>query len=214
MEAGGAIVVLSAFTSLIMGWMIGSAPLLWALWLGFAVGTAYSVDLPLLRWKRIALPAATSILCIRTIAAQLAIYQHIQNFVYKRPAVLTKSLALTLAFTCCFSVVVALCKDIPDVEGDKSFGIQSYSIRFGRERVFWVCIYLLQALYCAGMIVGTVSPFMWSKIVTISAHALFSAILWHRAYSMDLESKAAFTSFYMLVWKLFCAEYMLLPFIR
>jgi len=131
MEAGGAIAVASAFMSLTMAWMIGSKALLGALWMGFALGTAYSVDLPFLRWKRSALAAATSILSVRTIAVQLAFYHHMQNFVYKRPAVLTKPLIFGLAFTFCFSLVIALFKDIPDVEGDKFFGIQSFSVRLG-----------------------------------------------------------------------------------
>lgn len=212
--SGGAIVVASAFMSFTMGWMIGSTPLLWALLMGFVLGTAYSVDLPFLRWKRSALAAATSILCVRTMAVQLAFYQHMQNFVYKRPAVMTMPLKFALAFTCCFSLVIALFKDIPDVEGDKFFGIQSFSVRLGQKRVFWLCIYFLQAVFCAAMIVGAASPFMWSKLVTILGHALLSAILWRRAGSTDLESKAAITSFYMFIWKLFYAEYLLLPFVR
>jgi len=213
-EAGGAIAVASAFMSLTMAWMIGSKALLGALWMGFALGTAYSVDLPFLRWKRSALAAATSILSVRTIAVQLAFYHHMQNFVYKRPAVLTKPLIFGLAFTFCFSLVIALFKDIPDVEGDKFFGIQSFSVRLGQKRVFWLCIYLLQAVYCAAMILGAASPYKWSKFVMISAHGLLSAILWRRSHSIDLGSKAAIVSFYMFVWKLFYAEYLLLPFIR
>lgn len=213
-EAAGAIVVASAVVSLTMAWMIGSPPLLGALLMGFLLGTAYSVDLPFLRWKRSALAAATSILCVRTFAVQLAFYQHMQSFVYKRPAVVTKPLIFGLAFTFLFSTVIALFKDIPDVEGDQCFGIQSFSVRLGPQRVFWLCVYLLQALYCAAMILGVASPFMWSKFLMISAHALLSVILWGRAHSTDLKSKAAITSFYMFVWKLFYVEYLVLPFVR
>lgn len=213
-EAAGAIVAASAVVSLTMAWMIGSPPLLGALLMGFVLGTAYSVDLPFLRWKRSALASATSILCVRTLAVQLAFYQHMQNFVYKRPAVLTKPLIFGLAFTTCFATVIALFKDIPDVEGDRYFGIQSFSVRLGQKWVFWLCVYLLQAVFCAAMILGAASPIMWSKFLMISAHALLSVILWRRAHSTDLKSKAAITSFYMFVWKLFYVEYLVLPFVR
>jgi homogentisate phytyltransferase/homogentisate geranylgeranyltransferase len=40
------------------------------------------------------------------------------------------------------------------------------------------------------------------------------AILWNRSRSIDLTSKTAITSFYMFIWKLFYAEYLLIPLVR
>lgn len=35
----------------------------------------------------------------------------------------------------------------------------------------------------------------------VSGHAILATILWNRAKTVDLKSKAAITSFYMFVWK-------------
>ncbi|XP_057816152.2 probable homogentisate phytyltransferase 1, chloroplastic [Cryptomeria japonica] len=214
LRTGVVIVAAFACLSLGIGVIVGSAPLLWALSVSLVLGTAYSTDLPFLRWKRSAVAAASCILCVRAIVVQLAFYLHMQSFVYRRTAILTKPLIFATAFMCFFSVVIALFKDIPDVDGDRIFGIQSFSVRLGQERVFWLCIYLLQAAYGVAIVMGGVSSFMWSKLVMVLGHSILATVLWIQAVSLDLKSKAAITSFYMFVWKLFYAEYMLIPFMR
>ncbi|GKE58944.1 UbiA prenyltransferase family protein [Tanacetum coccineum] len=42
---------------------------------------------------------------------------------------------------------LALFKDIPDVDGDKTDGVNSFAIQFGEERVFWISIWLLEMAY-------------------------------------------------------------------
>nr|QDF82054.1 prenyltransferase PT2 [Clematis terniflora] len=213
--ATGVMIVTSfAIMSFYLGWVAGSWPLFWALFISFILGTAYSINLPFLRWKRFALVAAFCILAVRAVIVQLAFFLHIQTFVYQRPAILTRPLIFATAFMSFFSVVIALFKDIPDIEGDKIFGIQSFSVRLGQKRVFWACIYLLEMAYGVALFVGAASPFLWSKCVTVLGHTILASILWYRAKSTDLNSKKAITSFYMFVWKLFYAEYLLIPLVR
>lgn len=211
---GIAIATSFAFLSLALGVFIGSGPLLWALTVSFILGTAYSIELPLLRWKRSALAAASCILSVRAIVVQLAFYLHMQTFVFGRVAVLNRPLLFATGFMCFFSVVIALFKDIPDLEGDRIFGIQSYTVRLGQDRVFWSCVYLLLAAYGAAMIVGILSALWWVRITMVLGHATLGGILWHHAKLIDLKSKAAITAFYMFVWKLFYAEYLLVPLMR
>ncbi|GKV00437.1 hypothetical protein SLEP1_g13123 [Rubroshorea leprosula] len=197
-----------------LGWVVGSWPLFWALFISFLLGTAYSINLPLLRWKRFALVAAMCILAVRAVIVQLAFYLHIQTHVLGRPTVISKPLIFATAFMSFFSVVIALFKDIPDIEGDKIFGIRSYTVRLGQKRVFWTCISLLQMAYGVAILVGASSSHTWSKMVTVLGHVILASILWIRAKSVDLTSKAAITSCYMFIWKLFYAEYFLIPLVR
>uniref|UniRef100_A0A0E0LE01 Homogentisate phytyltransferase n=1 Tax=Oryza punctata TaxID=4537 RepID=A0A0E0LE01_ORYPU len=174
--ATGAVLVL---TSLIMSIAIGirskSAPLICALLISFFLGSAYSVDAPLLRWKRNAFLAASCILFVRAVLVQLAFFAHMQQHVLKRPLAPTKSVVFATLFMCCFSSVIALFKDIPDIDGDRHFGVESLSV-FG--------------------------------------HGLLAFALWQRAQHCDVENKAWITSFYMFIWKLFYAEYFLIPFVQ
>ncbi|XP_043699029.1 probable homogentisate phytyltransferase 1, chloroplastic [Telopea speciosissima] len=214
MGTGVALVVLSSLMSFAMGFMFQSPPLISALLISFLLGSAYSIELPLLRWKRNAFLAAMCILTVRAIVVQLAFFMHIQNYVFGRPAVLTKSVVFATVFMCFFTAVIALFKDIPDVDGDKDFGIQSYSVCLGQEKVFWLCIKLLLLAYGSAVVVGASSEFIYSKIVIVLGHLTLASILWFRAQSIDLTNKASITSFYMFIWKLFYAEYLLIPFVR
>ncbi|PIN08604.1 homogentisate phytyltransferase [Handroanthus impetiginosus] len=211
----GVVIVLSfAVLSFWLGWLVGSWPLFWALFISFILGTAYSINVPLLRWKRFAVVAAMCIFAVRAVIVQIAFYLHVQMHVYGRPAVLTKPVIFATAFMSFFSVVIALFKDIPDIVGDKIYGIRSFTVRLGQERVFWICISLLEMAYAVALLVGAMSSCTWSKWTTVIGHTLLGLLLWDRAKSIDFKSKASITSFYMFIWKLFYAEYLLIPLVR
>ncbi|CAL0307011.1 unnamed protein product [Lupinus luteus] len=213
-HTGVLIVASFSIMSFWLGWVVGSWPLFWALFISFVLGTAYSIDVPLLRWKRFAVLAAMCILAIRAVVVQLAFFLHMQTYVYKRPAVFSRPLIFATAFMSFFSVVIALFKDIPDIEGDKIFDIQSFSVRLGQKKVFWICVSLLEMAYGVALLMGAASPCLWSKIVTCVGHAVLASVLWYRAKSVDFSRKASITEFYMFIWKLFYAEYLLIPLIR
>ncbi|XP_077238046.1 putative homogentisate phytyltransferase 1, chloroplastic [Tasmannia lanceolata] len=211
---GVLIVAAFSFMSFAMGLMFQSPPLSCALLSSFLLGSAYSVDIPFLRWKQYAFLAAMCILSVRAVVVQFAFFIHMQKYVLGRPTVFTRSLIFATAFMCFFSVVIALFKDIPDVDGDRNFGIQSFSVSLGQERVFWLCINLLLMAYGTAMVVGAFSSSLSSKLVTVFGHGTLASIIWRRAQSLDLKKKASVTSFYMFIWKLFYAEYLLIPFVR
>ncbi|PNT75359.1 hypothetical protein BRADI_1g30809v3 [Brachypodium distachyon] len=201
--ATGVVIVLS---SLIMSFSIGtrsgSAPLMCALLVSFLLGSAYSIEAPLLRWKRRALLAASCILFVRAILVQLAFFAHMQQHVLKRPLAPTKSLVFATLFMCCFAVVIALFKDIPDVDGDRDFGIQSLSVRLGPQRVYQLCINTLLTAYGAAIMIGASSTNLFQKIIIVFGHGLLALTLRQRARQFDVENQ------------LFYAEYFLIPFVQ
>ncbi|XP_065027503.1 homogentisate geranylgeranyltransferase, chloroplastic-like [Musa acuminata AAA Group] len=214
LEIGIAIVALCCVLSFALGVKSQSPAILSALLISFFLGSAYSINLPFLRWKQHAFLAASCILCVRAIVVQLAFFIHMQRYVLGRPIALTKSVVFATAFMCFFSAVIALFKDIPDVDGDRDFGIHSFSVRLGQEKVFWLCIKLLLTAYTTALAVGASSSNTYRKIVTVIGHGFLAFILWFRAQSLDVENKVSVTSFYMFIWKLFYAEYLLIPFMQ
>ncbi|XP_051148991.1 homogentisate phytyltransferase 1, chloroplastic-like [Andrographis paniculata] len=210
------VMIISSFAilSFWVGAIVGSWPLFWALFISFILGTAYSINVPFFRWKRFAVVAAMCIFAVRAVIVQIAFYLHVQMHVYSRPPVLTKPVIFATAFMSFFSVVIALFKDIPDIVGDKIYGIQSFTVRLGQERVFWICILLLEIAYAVAILVGAASSSIWSRWTTVVGHILLGFLLWSSAKSIDLNNKASITAFYMFIWKLFYAEYLLIPLIR
>lgn len=86
---------------------------------------------------------------------------------------------------------VSCLQDIPDIVGDKIFGIQSFTVRLGQKRVsfqpmlnsfrgifglkfkplwqvFWFCILLLEMAYAVALFAGVTSPSSWSKWTTVT----------------------------------------------
>ncbi|XP_023547225.1 homogentisate phytyltransferase 1, chloroplastic-like [Cucurbita pepo subsp. pepo] len=211
---GVAIVFTFSILSFWLGWVVRSWPLFWALLISFILGTAYSIDVSGVRpWGRF---VVSDLLCLvhLYVWGLTNMYQCLQTHVFQRPPVFSRSLIFATAFMSFFSVVIALFKDIPDIDGDKIFGIRSFTVRLGQERVFWSCISLLEVAYSAAVVVGVASSSPWSKWLTVVGHITLASVLWIRAKSVDLKSKAAITSFYMFIWKLFYAEYLLIPFVR
>ncbi|XP_062102245.1 homogentisate phytyltransferase 1, chloroplastic-like [Humulus lupulus] len=100
----GVMIVTSFFVlSFGLGWIVGSWPLFWALFISFALGTAYSINVPLLRWKRSALVAAMCILAVRAVIVQLSFFLHMQVMLY-----LFLLLQAKLNFGCLFLLILCM----------------------------------------------------------------------------------------------------------
>ena len=55
---------------------------------------------------------------------------------------------------------------------------------------------------------------LWSRVVMVMAHAAMGGLLLNRARSTDLDSAKSIYGCYMFIWKLFYAEYLVIPFLR
>ncbi|XP_057439896.1 glycinol 4-dimethylallyltransferase-like [Lotus japonicus] len=195
-------------------WILGSWPLIWSLLSCCAVWTAYSANAPLLRWKGHPVSAALSIVASWAVIFPIPDFLHMQTFVFKRPTIFPRSLIFVTIFMSLYSMGIALLKDIPDVEGDKKFGIYSFPARFGKKRVFWVCVSLFELAFGIALMVGATSSYMWSKVAMILGNTVLASVVWYRAKSVNLGSKDSMASFYMLIWKILFAAYMLMPLAR
>ncbi|KAH9651878.1 homogentisate phytyltransferase 1 [Citrus sinensis] len=90
-----------------------------------------------------------------------------QKYLLGRPMEITKPLMFASAFMTCLSVAIAFVKDLHDVEGDREHGIQTLSVMLGKEKVFWLSVYMLSTAYGAAVLVGASSSFLLSKLVTV-----------------------------------------------
>ncbi|XP_020206448.1 naringenin 8-dimethylallyltransferase 1, chloroplastic-like isoform X1 [Cajanus cajan] len=209
------IVASSLILSFGLGWIVGSLPLLWVISFNFIFSSAYSMKLPLLRWKRSSVLTAINYIVDRGIMFNLGLFLHMKTYVFKRSTMYPRSLIFAIVFMSIFGIVIALFKDIPDIEGDEKFGIRTLAVCLGPKWVFWFCISLLEMAYGAAILfVGATSSFLWSKLITGLGHAFLASILWYHAKSVDVKSKEETFSFYILIWKMLMAECFILPFVR
>ena len=121
------------------------------------IGFVYSV--PPIRLKRFAVPAALCIVLARgvlgTVGGTLA-YAHAMEHELDEFAInhLKNFTAIMIVFT----TVIALMKDVPDVEGDVAENVRSLSVIIGPGRVSDICRGLIYGVYAWALFGGINSP--------------------------------------------------------
>eukprot|EP01024_Parvocaulis_polyphysoides_P040865 TRINITY_DN3730_c0_g2_i1.p1 TRINITY_DN3730_c0_g2~~TRINITY_DN3730_c0_g2_i1.p1 ORF type:complete len:418 (-),score=16.31 TRINITY_DN3730_c0_g2_i1:288-1421(-) len=214
MKTGFTIVVATAICSLTIGLLSGSWTLCTTLFISLILGIAYSVDIPWLRWKRYPVLAATCILAVRAVIVQWGFYSHMKFALNSIQTGLNNNLIFVLGFMLLFSIVIALFKDIPDEVGDRKMGIFTFTVRVGPKTVFWTCINILLAAYFGAVIYCLISGNIWAtKLFGALGHLVLAGLLLMNAKNVDLTKKDEIFSCYMFVWKLFYAEYLIIPFL-
>lgn len=176
-----------------------------------AIGTAYSA--PPLRLKRFPALAAASISIVRACVVNLGVYLHFASSLGGRPGlspIPDSILALTL-FVLPFSFAIAVLKDVPDAEGDRRFRIGTFTVRLGARAAFRMGMVALVVGYLGMAIAGPLLVDDASGWVLAVGHLACLAVLLWLAARVDLGDAARFTTFYLRVWALFFAEYLLMP---
>ncbi|WOD37982.1 homogentisate phytyltransferase [Nodosilinea sp. E11] len=194
--------------------IVGGPWLLATVGLSLAIGTAYS--LPPIRLKRFPFWASVCILAVRGAIVNLGLFLHISDRLALPLTIPGRVWALT-AFILLFSIAIALFKDIPDIEGDRRYGISTLSLKLGQRTVFNVALGILTACYL-GMALAAPWLVGVNQIFLIGSHLLALALLWWMSrcvprpgQAMTPTKKLAYPQFYQFIWKLFFLQYLMFP---
>ncbi|CAA7016174.1 unnamed protein product [Microthlaspi erraticum] len=147
--------------------------------LGLFLGTIYSV--PPFRMKRFPVAAFLIIATVRGFLLNFGVY-HATRAALGLPFQWSAPVAFITSFVKLFALVIAITKDLPDVEGDRKFQISTLATKLGVRNIAFLGSGLLLVNY-------------------ISAISL--------AFYMPQE---AIGGYYRFIWNLFYAEYLLFPF--
>jgi len=178
---------------------------------GLFLGTIYSV--PPLRLKKSAIAAAMIIATVRGFLLNFGVY-------YATRAMLGVPFGWsypTIFITCFCSVyalVIAVTKDLPDVQGDLENKIDTFATRFGVGTVATAASAVLLANYGAAL-VWTNSPAAaaFRPKILLPAHAILASLLVRGLIRLRRArySQEGLKAFYRLIWLLFYSEYFLFP---
>jgi len=174
----------------------------------FVIGTCYS--LPPLRLKRFPLFAAASIVIARAIVGNIGVYLT-YSAALTGHAALSSAVLLLVGFLVGFAVVIAVMKDIPDVEGDRRHGVATFVLAIGPARTLLACKLLLSACYLGVIVAALVGVPDMQPLVLIATHAVALAVVWIAGARVDPGDRAAVVRYYMLIWKLFYLEFAAIP---
>jgi homogentisate phytyltransferase / homogentisate geranylgeranyltransferase len=198
-----------------LGWAAWGGPwLLATVSLSLMIGTAYS--LPPLRLKRFPFWASFCILAVRGAVVNLGLFLHLSDRLGQPLTIPGPVWALT-AFILVFSIAIALFKDIPDIEGDRRYGISTLSVKLGQRAVFNLARGILTACYlgmalAAPGLIGVNRPFL------VVSHLLVLALFWVMSWRVTpgdgakpQPSAMSYPNFYQFIWKLFFLQYLMFP---
>jgi homogentisate phytyltransferase/homogentisate geranylgeranyltransferase len=110
-----------------------------------------------------------------------------------------------------FSFAIAVLKDVPDSEGDRRFRIATFTVRLGPRRAAALGLAALAVAYAGMAVAGPLALPTANAAVLVGGHVAALALLALWAAGADPRDPLTFTRFYMRVWMLFFAEYLLVP---
>ena len=207
------VIAVSTTASFMIGVWSGSSALMWALVISLLLGIVYSVDAPGLRWKKSPFLAATCVLFVRAVIVQLGFFAHalgreLTDFNFPI------NLWCAIGFMTVYGIVIALFKDLPDMEGDMKQNVRTLSVRLGPSFVFNLCLPLLSVAYGTAVFMSVAhAPTMMSRVVG-AVHSVVIVTLLAASRRVDVASSDSLYDYYIrFIWKAFYLEYFLLPFI-
>ncbi|GAQ84991.1 Putative homogentisate prenyltransferase [Klebsormidium nitens] len=180
--------------------------------LGLSLGTLYSV--PPFRLRRFPIPAFLIIATVRGFLLNFGVY-YATRAALGLPFVWSPSVVFITAFVTLFATVIAITKDLADIEGDRQQGITTFSTQLGTRAVAWLGIALLLLNYVAAIAAAFVLPGAFRLPVMAGGHAALAASLVYQGVRLEGTrfSQEGVAGFYRFIWNLFYLEYALLPFI-
>ena len=179
---------------------------------GLFLGTIYSV--PPLRLKQYALPAFLIIACVRGFLLNFGVY-HATRAAIGLPFVWSPAITFITIFVTTFATVIAITKDLPDIEGDLKYKIETFSTRLGVKKVSYIGSGLLLANYIFAIALSVKNPTWFIQPLMIGGHALFASFLIVKTKALENAkfSRDAIQQYYRDIWALFYSEYFLFPWI-
>lgn len=172
--------------------------------LSLLLGTAYS--LPPIRLKRFHFWAAFCIIAVRGLIVNILLFLHFYS-TFSGLHHLPPAIWLLTATIFIYSIVIAWFKDIPDMEGDKRYRINTLTLKLGPKKVFAIGNGLIAGTYLVNMIIAIGFDIGLSKNILVFSHFLFTALLWRAGQGVDLLNRASVFTYYQFIWVLFFLEY-------
>ncbi|XP_022766876.1 homogentisate solanesyltransferase, chloroplastic isoform X1 [Durio zibethinus] len=200
------LVIFFAVTGLlIVGYNFG--PFITSLYsLGLFLGTIYSV--PPFRMKRFPIAAFLIIAMVRGFLLNFGVY-YATRAALGLPFQWSAPVAFITTFVTLFALVIAITKDLPDVEGDRKFQISTLATKLGVRNIAFLGSGLLLVNYIAAVLAAIYLPQAFRRGLMIPAHIFLALCLIFQAWVLEQANytKEAISGFYRFIWNLFYADW-------
>lgn len=200
------IVLIALLIGVAFCWIPGSDLALRVVLVGSAVlGAIYSA--PPFRLKRWPVAASSCILAVRGLLVNSCFYWHAS-----RSMMLPTVLKFAVVFFVVFGIVIALLKDVPDIRGDRVYGIGTIAVRAGPHAVFRFCVTMLSAAFISGAVFfWRFGANRWHNYLATFLQFLIAVTILSKSGNVDPANEKQAYQYYMFTWRCFYLQYLLLP---
>jgi len=175
--------------------------------LGWGLGAIYSV--PPIRTKRNAVAAGLTIATVRGFLLNFGVYFAVKDAI-GAPFGWSPKVSFIARFMTMFASVIAVTKDLPDIEGDKAYNISTFATRLGVPKIAAGATFLLLLNYVHAILTGLLSTAgTYRMLPMVGGHAVLGAVLAYRYSQLEPESIKSIKRYYKHIWDLFYSEYVL-----
>lgn len=201
------LVVLSGAFSVIFSLFV-SFYLLIIVLLGMFIGSLYSI--PKTRFKTKPFVASFSISFVRGVLGNIGLYLSYEVALSSLRQNMDVVIIFLTVFVLINSAVIAIFKDIPDIEGDKKYNIRTFTVQLGQQKIFIISIVIILANYFFAIISGLVIAGVWDQFLMVVLHLLAGIIFYILSRKVKPTDKISVWRFYKKIWRFFYVEYIIL----
>lgn len=178
--------------------------------IGVLLGTIYSV--PPFQFKRFPILAGITIACVRGFLLNFGVFYAVREAL-SIPFTWIPVVTFLASFMTVFASVIAVTKDLPDIEGDKKYSIDTFAAKYGVETIANGATAVLSLAYMVAISLPFLLPGSFNKIPMITGHAApLIYFIWSRS-KLNPNSMTSIKGFYKAIWNMFYFEYCIYPLI-
>eukprot|EP00427_Karlodinium_veneficum_P029184 CAMPEP_0169208696 /NCGR_PEP_ID=MMETSP1016-20121227/14269_1 /TAXON_ID=342587 /ORGANISM="Karlodinium micrum, Strain CCMP2283" /LENGTH=497 /DNA_ID=CAMNT_0009286087 /DNA_START=44 /DNA_END=1534 /DNA_ORIENTATION=+ len=166
---------------------------------GLLLGTVYSV--PPLRLKRFPVPAFLIIATVRGFLLNFGVY-YAARAAMQLPFVWSPTILFATCFVTWFATVIAVSKDLPDIEGDRAEGVKTFAVRIGADKLSYIAAGMLVTLYGAGAALPIAFPASFRLWLMTPLHVIIAGLVVRAALRLRATnwSQQGIKTFYRFIW--------------
>lgn len=178
---------------------------------GVLLGTIYSV--PPIQLKRFPLFAGSIIAVVRGFLLNFGVYYAVREAL-RIPFKWNPVVVFISSFMTVFASIIAITKDLPDIEGDVKYNIVTLASKFGVQKIALGSTVTLSMAYVVSVLLPFLLPKAGFQMLPMTVgHSAFLIYLTNIYKRLDSTSMSSVRKFYKSIWNLFYLEYVLYVFI-
>eukprot|EP00607_Mallomonas_marina_P008446 CAMPEP_0182423778 /NCGR_PEP_ID=MMETSP1167-20130531/9860_1 /TAXON_ID=2988 /ORGANISM="Mallomonas Sp, Strain CCMP3275" /LENGTH=100 /DNA_ID=CAMNT_0024603053 /DNA_START=868 /DNA_END=1167 /DNA_ORIENTATION=- len=99
-----------------------------------------------------------------------------------------------------FASVIAVTKDLPDIEGDIKYNINTFAAKYGVGKIATAAAFVLSLTYAGAIALPFMLPGKFKMLPMAAGHSALLAYFLVSYFALDPNSTSSIKNFYKSIW--------------